>query len=414
MPPKVFKILDYITDGVKSSSKYWDDAVRTAREASHVTSDLRVPINSVQRNGYSNLQHAKSQYKYFQNPRLARYDFEQIAPLSEFQRYLPKGQVGDPFGVMKLLEGTTNPYLRSVHRELKSFYPIGKQLQLSPTEIQRQMDLRLRDLFNNMYRVNTPMIFKMGGKIEKHQLGKIIRPIKKGIKNLQIYMAYTKNPENFYGPVQRTLDHYTTRYPALQTNYFSRNLHGSFVLDPYKPKFDIPEISIKKNPFSGVFGQYSRDNKIMLYPYSLGSIVNAWKNPKKAIYHMNGVAAHEGAHAALNQLGIQLTKYSPTTKYYVSDPHGLLYDDLTYAFDSRGSSWLKSPEEFIAEMSYVRERSNAKPGFGFSQWAPNQQQQGIRFLSKEFEFTPEDTEYFLHKFSQFGFKNGGKIKNPQQ
>ena len=163
MPPKVFKILDYITDGVKSSSKYWDDAVRTAREASHVTPDLRVPVNSVQRNGYLNLQHAQSQYKYFQNPRLARYDFEQIAPLSEFQRYLPKGQLGDPFGAMNLLKGTTNPYLKSIHYELNQFYPIGKRLQLPSNEIRRQMDLRMRDLLNNMYRVNTPMIFKMGG-----------------------------------------------------------------------------------------------------------------------------------------------------------------------------------------------------------------------------------------------------------
>jgi hypothetical protein len=124
---------------------------------------LRVPLNSVQRKGYLDLQHAQSQYKYFQNPRFARFDFEQIAPLSEFQKYLPKGQVGDPFGAIKLLEGTTNPYLRSVYHELKSFYPIGKQLGLPSSEIKLQMDLRARDLFNNMYRVNTPMIFKMGG-----------------------------------------------------------------------------------------------------------------------------------------------------------------------------------------------------------------------------------------------------------
>lgn len=164
MPPKIsLKILDYITDGVKSSRKYWDDAVRTARETSQTTPGLRVSMNSAQRKGYLDLQHVQSQYKYFQNPRLARHDFEQIAPLSEFQRYLPKGQVGDPFGAIKLLEGTANPYLKSVHRELKSFYPIGKQLGLPSHEIKLQMGLRARDLFNNMYRVNTPMIFKMGG-----------------------------------------------------------------------------------------------------------------------------------------------------------------------------------------------------------------------------------------------------------
>ena len=163
MPPKVFKILDFVTDGVKSSSKYWDDAVRAARNTSATTPGLRVPLNSVQRKGYLDLQHAQAQYKYFQNPRLARPYFEQIAPLSEFQGYLPKGQLGDPFGVLDLLNGTTNPYLKSVHKEVKSFYPIGKKLNLTPNEIKLQMDLRLRDLLNNMYRVNTPMIFKMGG-----------------------------------------------------------------------------------------------------------------------------------------------------------------------------------------------------------------------------------------------------------
>lgn len=164
MPPKIsLKILDYITDGVKKSNKYWNDAVKTAQEASTTPYGLRVSMNSVQRRAARDLSYARSQYKYFQDPRLARYDFEQIAPLSEFQRYLPKGQVGDPFGAIKLLEGTANPYLRSVHRELKSFYPIGKQLGLPSHEIKLQMGLRARDLFNNMYRVNTPMIFKMGG-----------------------------------------------------------------------------------------------------------------------------------------------------------------------------------------------------------------------------------------------------------
>jgi hypothetical protein len=35
-------------------------------------------------------------------------------------------------------------------------------------------------------------------------------------------------------------------------------------------------------------------------------------------------------------------------------------------------------------------------------------------MSKSFGFTPEDADYFLHQFSQLGFKYGGKIKNPQQ
>lgn len=163
MPPKVIKILDLIENGVRYSSKYWDDAVRAAQKATVTTPGLRVPLNSVQRQGYLNLQRAQNNYKYFRDPRLARFDFEQIAPLSTFQSLLPKGQVGDPFEVMKLLDRTDNPYLKSINFELKQFYPKGKELGLPSHEIKTQMDLRMRDLFNNMYRVNTPMIFKMGG-----------------------------------------------------------------------------------------------------------------------------------------------------------------------------------------------------------------------------------------------------------
>lgn len=144
MPPKAVKILDLIENGVRYSSKYWDDAVRSAQKATTTTPGLRVPLNSIQRQGYLNLQRAQNNYKYFRDPKLARFDFEQIAPLSTFQSFLPKGQVGDPF-------------------ELKQFYPKGKELGLPSHEIKTQMDLRIRDLFNNMYRVNTPMIFKMGG-----------------------------------------------------------------------------------------------------------------------------------------------------------------------------------------------------------------------------------------------------------
>jgi hypothetical protein len=64
---------------------------------------------------------------------------------------------------MKLLDRTDNPYLKSINFELKQFYPKGKELGLPSYEIRTQMDLRMRDLLNNMYRVNTPMIFKMGG-----------------------------------------------------------------------------------------------------------------------------------------------------------------------------------------------------------------------------------------------------------
>lgn len=235
-----------------------------------------------------------------------------------------------------------------------------------------------------------------------------INKVQKGIHNLSLYRAYVKNPKNFANSVNESLQHYSVRYPVLQSNYFARDLHGPFILNPYRVKLDMPDVSIGFK-FNSPLGSFSSDNKIILYPYTMGGLMKAWRNPKKAIYYMQGVAAHEGAHAALHQIGVNLSEYSPKTKYWVANKNGLAYDDLTYAFDSRKRNWTKSPEEFVADMSYCRTRTNSKPGYGFSQWSPKAQQQTINYLSKEFGFTPEDTRYMLNQFSQLGFKLGGVI-----
>lgn len=174
MPKPKINILDYITDGVQQSKKYWEDMVSTYRTPAAITSELRLPMNSAQRAASKKLTYAESQLKYFKDPRLSRPDFEKLIPLKQFQQLLPKNQIGDPFEVISILKNSDNVYLQSVGKEVNQFYPIGKQLQLQPIDIKEQMGLRLRDLLNNIYRKpGDPMIFRQGGNInnliDKHR-----------------------------------------------------------------------------------------------------------------------------------------------------------------------------------------------------------------------------------------------------
>ena len=251
----------------------------------------------------------------------------------------------------------------------------------------------------------------MNSKIQKFQkAGKLIQlwgNISKGIKNLQLYRSYVKDPKRFIDPVQKTFDHYTSRFPVLQTNYFpkvTRQIPQS--------QWTMPKITtgFTLDGSSGLY--FNRTNKIKLNPYSWRYLKYAWESPKLAIQGMKNVAAHEAFHSIANQSKMQLTKWSPKIGYYTARRGNPIYDELTYAFDSRKDSWTKSPEEFIADLSLARYDLGEKPGVGFSQWNPDNQRRTVNYLSQGFDFSPEDTEYLLHRFSQLGFKQGGKIENP--
>lgn len=267
-------------------------------------------------------------------------------------------------------------------------------------------------------------------KIQKYQWGKGIKwlttkggnvittvkntglKIKKGINNLKLYTAYTKNSDNFNDAVVNTLNHYKARYPVLDANYFYP-AQGSFYLD--MPQLSVPKIKVSFHPLTNAIGAYSPFSKsIKIYPYSRSNLKLAWRSPNHAIRNLKGTAAHETAHFVFDKWGIDVSKWSPKTLYWEANPSNGFYNDLLYAFNDRPNRWAKSPEEFIADMSYAREALNIKPGFGFSQWDPTKQARTRKYMSKSFGFTPEDADYFLHQFSQLGFKYGGKIKNPQQ
>ena len=232
--------------------------------------------------------------------------------------------------------------------------------------------------------------------------------IKKGLDNLRLYTAYTKNPDNFKDAVINTLNHYKARYPVLEANYFYP-ANGSFYLD--MPQLSVPKIKVNFNPLSKAKGAYYPYSKnIKIYPYSRSNLKMAWRSPKYAIRELKGTVAHETAHSVFDNWGIDVSRFSPKTLYWEANPNNGFYDNLLYAFDDRSKKWAKSPEEFLADMSCAREALNVKPGFGFSQWDPAKQARTRKYMSRSFGFTPEDTDYFLHQFSQLGFKNGGKIK----
>lgn len=248
-------------------------------------------------------------------------------------------------------------------------------------------------------------------KIEKFQKGLFIptwNKFKNGMKNLRLYRSYIKDIKRFDSSVQNVLDHYSARYPVLHENYFSKM--GYSPVSPFKYSFDVPQVGVDPIPhldYTGIY--YNKWNQIGLSAYNPYFIRKAWSNPTRAIKRLHGNVAHETLHSVAKQLGFDLSEWSKVNKYYAANPNGVLYDDLTYAFDSRNHRWKRSPEEFLAEMSYAQNMLGVKPGFGFSQWPAVKQKKTIDYLSNQFDFTPEDTEYFLHKFSQLGFKHGGKI-----
>ena len=99
-----------------------------------------------------------------------------------------------------------------------------------------------------------------------------INKVQKGIHNLSLYRAYVKNPKNFANSVNESLQHYSVRYPVLQSNYFARDLHGPFILNPYRVKLDMPDVSIGFK-FNSPLGSFSSDNKII----NNYGILSQWK-----------------------------------------------------------------------------------------------------------------------------------------
>ena len=164
-PKSIIKLLKHVSGSVGDDVKYWKDIYNGAKSQIDYDPSLRLPMTPSQRSAKLQLDRIYDSYQYFKKPQLARPYFEQVFSPSRFGELMPKGQTGKVFDILDLLKQSDNPYLQSVHREVKQYYPVGKQLGIQPEEIVIQMDTRLRDLLNNMYRVHTPYVFKKGGKL---------------------------------------------------------------------------------------------------------------------------------------------------------------------------------------------------------------------------------------------------------
>lgn len=209
-PKNIIKLLQHISGSVGDDVKYWGKVYNNTMSQINYDPSLRLPMNSAQRSAQLRANKIHDSYQYFQRPQLARPYFEQVFPPSRFGELMPKGQTGKVFDVLDLLKQSDNPYLKSVHREMRQYYPVGKQLGMPQQEIIFQMDSRLRDLLNNMYRVNTPYIFKNGGilngKIEKFWPGGLIGKGAKWLATVRTADILRKAPRPTKPYVSRLFD----------------------------------------------------------------------------------------------------------------------------------------------------------------------------------------------------------------
>ena len=247
----------------------------------------------------------------------------------------------------------------------------------------------------------------------------------KGIKNVRKYRRNV-NKKIFDIPIQHTLNRYRDNYEVLRNNL---NAAGLDIKD--KNVLDRPVI-VRRNyirpivkKVESILGKKSVNNVIPKGDYGAVSIgddiieINpyvefreAWKDPEIARSEMALNLAHEGTHIGLGRLGDNLT--IKNDNYYVANPEHPLFNNVTYAFSDPSrkvySEWDRNPEEFIADLNMFRlNYMRHFPEADFRHWPSKIKQKAIDYLSEEYNFSPEDTEYIINKLSDFGYSHGGVL-----
>lgn len=251
---------------------------------------------------------------------------------------------------------------------------------------------------------------------------KPIKHIRKGFRNLALYSKYVRQPERFRSSVNDVIERYARNADLINQNY---GLGDDFRLlrssDFVRSAKDRPITTEYRRGKRRVGGSYDyNNNAIWLNPYVPQRIKKAWKSPKEAILELHSTAAHEGTHEALDYLGDMLSVYDPNVKYFAANTLHPTYERVGYVFDDMNREariWERSPEEFIAEMNYFRRKHNIPTHLGYNQWKPSKKKELQDFMQSRFNINkdaasyvePEDIDYVLSEYSNFGYKNGGKI-----
>lgn len=365
-------------------------------------------------NGISDLKEMKKHYNSFsgeenQNTNIYYYDDTYIEPAvvkafnsqEDYNRYY-----GEQFG--KKVTKETNNIAQSIFEGLKYTPLIGDISDAASAAV---------NAYNGNYKEALTLAGMM---LLPNAIEKPIKGIKKGIKNVLTYKKYASQPERFRRSVDEIVDRYTKNADLLNSNY-----GGTDTKRVLNTKEDLinanKHLSITTNyiPLSRKKGgKYNGD--IWINPYGKGRLKKAWQSPIKAIKDLHGTAAHEGTHFALNNLNDKLTIYDESIKYSKANPNHPLYQDVGYIFDDlnrEATTWERSPEEFIAELNKFRVNNNIPNHLGYNQWKPIQKRMAQTAMANRFKLrpkdasyiAPEDIDYILSKYANFGYKNGGKL-----
>ena len=313
---------------------------------------------------------------------------------------------GEQFG-KKVTKGTNN-IAQSIFEGLKYTPLIGDVLDAENAAI---------DAYNGNYKEALTLA---GMALIPNVIEKPIKGIKRGVKNLLTYKKYASQPERFRRSVDEIVDRYAKNANLLNSNYggtdTNRVLNTKEDLINANKNLSITTNYIPSSRKTG--GKYNGD--IWINPYGKGRLKKAWRSPIEAIKDLHGTAAHEGTHFALDNLNDKLTIYDASRKYHKANPNHPLYQDVGYIFDDlnrEATSWERSPEEFIAELNKFRVNNNIPNHLGYNQWKPIQKRMAQTAMANRFKLRPEDAsyiapediDYILSKYANFGYKNGGKL-----
>ena len=260
------------------------------------------------------------------------------------------------------------------------------------------------------------------------------KDIRFGLSNLNEYRKLLKDPENYMSGLKYARDKYAARADVLDRNM---KLAAGYTIDeannPFLPRIikersvldNLPEVSLT-HPFTGWMKKYvgktdQFTGSITLNPWHKKVIQEAWKNPRTALQIVDADAgAHEGTHWALKKLGAN-TLSRPGTIYYEANPNHPLFQEVTWQFSDPNriigaptpfkEAWMRSPEEFVAEMTNKEYYHGIPFNQTYPQWDLMKADKINNFLGKRFSFPKEDAGEIARRFSLFGFKNGGKMKN---
>ena len=208
--------------------------------------------------------------------------------------------------------------------------------------------------------------------------------------------AYAKDKYLKRGDLLR--GHATSAYTGVPDD-----VYNSAVLLDNDPYFTI------NNRLFGDNG-WANGNEIMLNKGALEYIWAARKDPRKALKLLQGDAAHEGTHWALANMHDNLS--IPEGNYYKANPKHPLYADYTSWFDTKNNYWLRSPEEFVAELTDAQYLTGMPTDRSYRSFSASERLPVVKILSENWKgVTNNGIDQMAKRLSDYGYDEGGLLRD---